>query len=75
MSRPAAPQGVGLDIVVKELVRVELRAVAREEEGPEAVGAVHPPPRHLGGPVDRVAIEVEEHHPGRGGAGGPKIVR
>ena len=59
--RPAPPERVRLHVVVQELVRVEIRAVTREEEQPEPVGPLRHPPRHLGGPVDRVAIDNEEH--------------
>ena len=38
LAGPAPAQGVALDVVVQEFIRVEVRAVAREEEEPKAVG-------------------------------------
>jgi hypothetical protein len=61
---PAAPEGVRLHVVVEELTRVEVGAVAREEEEPEPVGPLCQPPLDLGGQVHGVPSTMRKTKPG-----------
>jgi hypothetical protein len=58
---PAAPEGVGLDIAVEEIIRVELGAVAGEQEQPEPIGPLRHPALDRNRQVHGVSIDDEEH--------------
>jgi len=63
--RPGTPPacGVGLDIVVQQLHRVELRAVARQEVQLDALGMPPNPGADQLGAVHRMAVHDQVHLP------------
>lgn len=63
------PEGVALHIVIQGLVRVEVRAVPREDAEPEPIGPLRHPARDLRREVHRLPVEDEEHR----AAGVPKL--
>ncbi len=60
---PLAPEGVGLDILVQELVRVQVGTVAGEEEHPDPLPVDLQPALDALRPMDGVAIHDEEEAP------------
>src|SRR4030067_1043118 len=60
VDRSAAADGVGLDVLIQEFVRIQLRAVARKEEHPNLRRTAREPAGYRSGPVDRMTIHDEK---------------
>jgi hypothetical protein len=58
---PLAPEGVAFHVLVQVLVRVQLRAVGREQEQPEPFRARGQPLLYGLRPMDPMAIHHEEN--------------
>src|ERR1700687_4902201 len=63
VSRGLAADGVGLDVLVQQLVGIELRAVARKKEDAQATLVLREPRLGNPRPVDRVPVQDEEDLP------------
>src|SRR3989304_8097514 len=61
VDRTAAADGVGLDVLIQEFVRIQLRAVARKEEQPNLQRTAREPAGYRSGTVDRMTIYDEKH--------------
>src|SRR3989337_1886602 len=61
VDRTAAADGVGLDVLIQEFVRIQLRAVARKEEHPNLRRTAREPAGYRSGPVDRMTIHDEKN--------------
>src|SRR5450759_5050678 len=58
--RALAAEGVGLDVVVEELVGVEVRAVGRQEEDLDLNPVSLEPPSYRSGLVRRMTVDDQE---------------
>lgn len=61
VARTLASHRVGLDVLVEEFVRIEVRAVAGQEEQAEARVMTPHPPLDLGGHVHGMLVDDEKY--------------
>src|SRR3989304_4748777 len=61
VDRSASADGVGLDVLIQEFVRIQLRAVARKEEHPNLRRTAREPAGYRSGPVARLTNHDQEN--------------